>query len=183
MRPHVVRVDLLPPEGATFEVSFEAPELEEALGEAGVSGVQAHGPLAAQVRLLPSGASDVFALGRFSGRVTYRCGRCLGEFAAEVADEFHQVYVRDQAGVGSETVLRREDLDVELLVGGQIDLTREVLEQFLLALEPHPVCREECPGLCPVCGADRNEGDCGCGPPGGDPRFGALAQWKTRSPG
>lgn len=183
MRSHIIRVDLLPHEGDTSEVSVDAATLEAALREAGLSEVRVEGPLTAQVRLLPSGATEVFALGRFRGRITYRCGRCLGEFGAEVADEFHQTYVRDEPDAEGDVALRREDLDVEPLLGGEIDLTQAVLEQFMLALEPHPVCREECQGLCPSCGANRNEGDCGCGPQGGDPRLGALAQWKTRSPG
>jgi uncharacterized protein len=37
-----------------------------------------------------------------------------------------------------------------------------------------PLCDAACRGLCPVCGANRNEVDCDCAEPAGDPRWAAL---------
>ena len=44
----------------------------------------------------------------------------------------------------------------------QVDLTKAVTDRILLDLPMAFLCREDCKGLCPVCGADLNEGDCGC---------------------
>ena len=43
-----------------------------------------------------------------------------------------------------------------------------------------PLCREECAGLCPTCGATSNEGDCGCGAETEDPRWAGLAALRDR---
>jgi len=62
-----------------------------------------------------------------------------------------------------------------------LDANRDVLdagpalrEELLLALPDYPLCRPACLGLCPRCGADLNEGDCGCVGPTGDARWDAL---------
>lgn len=54
-----------------------------------------------------------------------------------------------------------------------VDLTPELREGILIQLPNHPLCRTECRGLCPVCGADLNRGPCGCKPPS-DARWGTL---------
>ena len=60
--------------------------------------------------------------------------------------------------------------------GDRLDLGEVVREQVLLALPLKPLCREDCRGLCPRCGQNRNLGPCGCPPPEepGDPRLEPL---------
>ncbi len=177
MRPLVVAVDTLPAEGARYDVRIEAPEVERVLRERGQTEVDACAPLEASIRLLPS-ERDVFLLGNLRGRFRYRCVRCLGEFDADLDSEFHVTFAPEETATG-EVELRREDLEVEPLQGGRVDVTEAVLEQAFLTLEPNPVCREGCRGLCPRCGADLNEGDCPCPAAAPDPRLAALAQWKS----
>jgi uncharacterized protein len=54
-----------------------------------------------------------------------------------------------------------------------IDLGDAIREALILAMPEYPLCREDCRGLCPRCGADLNQGPCAC-PPVPDPRWGAL---------
>jgi uncharacterized protein len=54
-----------------------------------------------------------------------------------------------------------------------IDLGPLVRDAIVLDLPMAPLCREDCAGLCPQCGADRNEGECGCVAPV-DPRWANL---------
>jgi uncharacterized protein len=54
-----------------------------------------------------------------------------------------------------------------------IDLGPLVSDAIVLELPMAPLCREDCAGLCPECGANRNEGDCGCVAPR-DPRWANL---------
>ena len=58
-----------------------------------------------------------------------------------------------------------------------------VAEQVQLNLPTHPLCREDCRGLCPRCGANLNDGPCGCAEPPGDPRWAALAGLRDKMPG
>ena len=60
--------------------------------------------------------------------------------------------------------------------GDRLDLGEVVREQVLLGLPLKPLCREDCQGLCPRCGKNRNAGPCGCTPEEeeGDPRLEPL---------
>lgn len=175
MRPYVVVVDHVPPEGETFEVTIGADAVAERLGEAPSAGFAPLGDVVASARVLPSGG-DVFVLGRLRGRVRGECSRCLDAFEESVDAEFHLTFVRDlPAAEGGEKELHREDLEVEVLTGGAVDLGEVVTEQFQLALPSRPICRDECRGLCPQCGVNRNRESCECQSRAVDPRFAALA--------
>jgi uncharacterized metal-binding protein YceD (DUF177 family) len=58
--------------------------------------------------------------------------------------------------------------------GEHIDLAPLTREALLLNLPLAPLCREDCAGLCPRCGADLNAGPCGCGSDERDPRWAIL---------
>jgi uncharacterized protein len=95
---------------------------------------------------------------------------------------------RGNAKVTAETVKSGEiEDDVEDQVLGlaeyrdeSIDLGHVVLEQFVLALPMKPLCQDECRGLCPVCGANRNREACECKQEWIDPRLAALADLKKQ---
>ena len=58
--------------------------------------------------------------------------------------------------------MREEDLNLAVFDGAAIELDDLVREEILLALPGHVLCREDCKGLCPVCGIDRNLSGCRC---------------------
>jgi uncharacterized protein len=61
-------------------------------------------------------------------------------------------------------------------------LTPLIREQMILALPTRPLCQEDCRGLCPRCGANLNERDCGCNLETGDARLAVLRSIKVRRP-
>ncbi len=63
----------------------------------------------------------------------------------------------------------------------KIDLGEVVREQLYLALPMKPLCQQDCKGLCPVCGVNRNRETCTCQQEWVDPRMAALEKWKTRN--
>jgi len=65
-------------------------------------------------------------------------------------------------------------LDEDTYAGKEIDLAPAVREQILLHIPPPPLCRDDCLGLCPRCGKDLNDGECGCDRAVIDPRWAAL---------
>jgi uncharacterized protein len=73
-----------------------------------------------------------------------------------------------------------EDLDLFPFDGERVDLEPLFREQFVLAIPYAPLCREDCAGLCPQCGIDRNTGTCTCEKPI-DPRLAALKGLKLPS--
>lgn len=91
------------------------------------------------------------------------CRRCLTQVSGDVVASVEELYVREP-----------EEGEAYPIEGDHIDLEPLAREAIVLGLPLAPLCRPDCQGLCPVCGADRNAGDCGCDLGGGDPRWAAL---------
>jgi uncharacterized protein len=142
---------------------------------------------------------------RVSSVMEMTCGRCLEPFTVPVYVDVTTRFVppADFAKVTAETAARAGRLkageadedndegvsapDGEDVVGlseyrdDQIDLGEVVREQLYLALPMKPLCREDCKGLCPVCGVNRNRETCTCQQEWVDPRMAELKKWKTRN--
>ena len=91
------------------------------------------------------------------------CRRCLGETVGEVTARVREVYE-----------VRSDGEETYALDGSLVDLVPLVRDAVLLGLPPAPLCEEGCLGLCPVCGANRNEVRCICDVSPPDPRWTAL---------
>jgi len=76
--------------------------------------------------------------------------------------------------VQGETELAEEDINTAFYRDGVIDLGELLHEQFYLTLPMKPLCREDCKGLCPVCGANWNQTTCACERRWEDPRLAGL---------
>ena len=111
-------------------------------------------------RLSAAGTGQFYWHGRISGDVTAPCRRCLTEAHAHVEDESHIIYAEAvDEEIDDPDVYRLDPTDREL------DLRGAIREEWLLAQPRFVVCRDDCRGLCPQCGADLNEGQCSCPPP------------------
>lgn len=131
-------------------------------------------PAATQVELQYHRAGDdLFFRGHVESHATGHCGRCLEDFAYDLELDFHIVLV-PRAQVAATADADAPDLGV--YDGEEVDLTPIIREQITLALPTRPLCREDCRGLCPQCGANRNEADCGCVERPRDPRLAVLHQ-------
>ena len=73
-----------------------------------------------------------------------------------------------------------DDASVTFYQDDAIDLGEMLREQFYLAVPMKPLCRDDCKGLCPQCGTNRNTGQCSCTQGWVDPRLAALQALKTR---
>lgn len=180
MRSVVVSIASLPPEGDTYTLRIAPDEVNEYLAEVGLTGVRAVGEATSEARLMRSG-SELFVLGTLRTRIRYECARCLSPFEEAIDAPFHLACVPESEDTAGEVELRKEDLDLQSLEAGTVDLYRTVLEQLDLALKPYPICEEKCLGLCPQCGANKNLGPCGCTERMTDPRFRILEKWSGGS--
>lgn len=73
--------------------------------------------------------------------------------------------------------LNQEDNDAFVVVEDEnLDVDALMREDIVLSLPAKFLCKEDCRGLCPVCGKNRNEGECGCSTRSMDPRLEALKQ-------
>lgn len=110
---------------------------------------------------------------------TVECRRCLEPVDVPVQTELELLLLVDEDDVApGEVELEEEDLGVVHLAGDGLDLDALLLEQLELEVPMRVVCREDCKGLCPSCGANRNEIDCGCDTGEVDPRWGELMKFR-----
>jgi uncharacterized protein len=91
--------------------------------------------------------------GKFSGETRLGCVRCLGEYQQALAWEFTELYAFDSRSETESGLIIPED--------AHIDLESLVRDFALLEFPIKPLCRAECKGLCPVCGENLNDKDCG----------------------
>lgn len=114
-------------------------------------------------------------------RVGQPCDRCGKPAVADVRAASRMLVVRRRSSrEAGEVELSEEDLGVLEVAGDELDTEPLVAELVQLEMPTRPLCREECRGLCPVCGGDRNERECDCEREVSDPRWSALAELKGR---
>ena len=128
--------------------------------------------------------SHVFAAGTVKGWLTVACSRCVAPVKVPLEEVVRVTFMPQTELRGASAVeenedveLAEDDLDVFPYQGDAVDLEPLVREQFVLAVPFAPLCREDCKGLCPQCGVDRNTTKCDCESPI-DPRFAALKNLK-----
>lgn len=103
------------------------------------------------------------------------CSRCLAPFPLAVACAFDLRYLPHAANTGEgEREVEEDDLTTAYYRDETIDLGELVREQLYLALPMKPLCRPDCRGLCPECGATLNAVTCACVHRWEDPRLAPL---------
>jgi uncharacterized protein len=117
--------------------------------------------------------------GRISAKFEIECTRCLEPVSFPLDANFDVEFV-DQEHFGSdgEHEIDRANLSVNSLEDGRLDLKELVREQLLLNLPDQFFCREDCKGLCEICGVNRNIENCDCEADDVDPRWSALKDLK-----
>ncbi|HPD97125.1 MAG TPA: DUF177 domain-containing protein [Synergistales bacterium] len=106
--------------------------------------------------------------------VSVPCARCLEETPLDISRKFRYFYKplpgsEPKEGEAGEYTVLVETLDT------CIDITDQIWESLIVSLPEKVVCSEDCSGLCPFCGANRNREDCGCSEGPVDPRLEKLA--------
>ncbi len=120
--------------------------------------------------------AQVGIAGQATTTLELSCSRCLEGFPVPVTTTFDLAYLpSDQAPVGSgEVEVADEDINTAYYQHGQIDLAELIHEQLYLVLPMKPLCKDDCQGLCPMCGANRNTTACTCEATWTDPRLAGL---------
>jgi uncharacterized protein len=119
---------------------------------------------------LESVSEGVLVSGTARVMLTGECARCLDPLTEELEVDIQQLFVYP----GNEIDEDDEDDVIGRLVDDYIDLEPLLRDAVVLALPLAPVCREDCPGLCPDCGARLADVDPGHGHELADPRWAAL---------
>lgn len=132
-----------------------------------------------RVELTKDRDDHVFARGDVKALVTVPCASCLGPALVKIDAPLRMTFVAD-GEAASESGDPLDDEEVSAHDGETVELDGIVREQIILGVPMSPHCRDACAGLCPVCGQNKNERDCGHKPPAlEDPRFAALKNLKV----
>jgi uncharacterized protein len=122
-----------------------------------------------------------FLRARLSYEQTLSCNRCLKPIVEPTESDIELlVLVERHPEAGGEHGLQERDLGTLFVQDEVLETDPILIEQLQLNVPMKPLCRADCKGLCPECGADLNEGACSCGETTTDPRWAALAALKSR---
>jgi uncharacterized protein len=127
------------------------------------------GPLEIRLEAQQS-AHDVLVRGTLEGEAVLGCRRCLTDVGATIREEVALLF---REGVSSAEA-EAEEIYPLPEKGNELDLTHAIREHLVLAVPEFAICSETCKGLCPTCGANRNETTCSCEPTAVDNRWAAL---------
>jgi uncharacterized protein len=144
-------------------------------------------PIRAQMRIFPQDQGVLFR-GRITGTVSLPCVLCTEDSLIgldESFDSFEPLPVDPllRGDRAEEDTAHEVDGAVVRLTpqgGYEVNPAGLAWEEFSLALPVNPLCREDCKGLCPSCGANRNRESCACARAEGDPRLAVLRDFPVK---
>ena len=155
-----VRFDLKIP---ADDIEFD-PKLKQA------SALRAEGT----ATLLNHSLGEIRVQGKLSVTMQATCDRCLEPTDFPIENQFDLLYMPAETGKGGEDEIEESGIDVGYYEGNGLAVNDILREVVLLALPMQLVCSEACKGICPVCGQNRNQRDCGCQAEAADDRWSKL---------
>ena len=155
-----------------FDETFPAGQIDFSGSE-----VRQVGPLHAkgEGEMLANTGGEVRVKGDLDVAMETECDRCLGTAHFDLKSGFDLFY-RPMSVIAKEEEIGIDEGEAEIAFyeGGGMELEDILREQVLLLLPMQRVCREDCKGICPVCGKNRNETACDCHVRPVDDRWEAL---------
>jgi len=107
---------------------------------------------------------DIKIKGKIKGSYSLVCSRCLEifekDFSQDVSVTFKPFYETQREGEEIELTLK--EMKVNLYKGDRISILDLIKEEIYILVPLKPLCREDCKGLCPICGKNRNKEECDC---------------------
>jgi uncharacterized protein len=172
----LIRVRDLELRSAPFDVEIPAGDIDYSGGISQAAPLRAKGV----ADLLSAALGEVRIHGKLAVTVEAPCDRCLERAAVAVENNFDLVYVpADNSGTGKEEEVDESATEVGYYEGEGIELNDVLREVVLLALPMQVVCVEDCRGICPVCGQNRNQNGCNCVQAPPDDRWSKLKAFKA----
>lgn len=103
------------------------------------------------------------------GVISTQCARCARDIQKDIRFRIKEALIQGEKKTD-------EFEDIIVFEKNDVDIDEIVYNNFIINVSARYLCKEDCKGLCPKCGADLNEGDCGCSEKEVDPRWAALAE-------
>ena len=176
MAKYLVSINDLPPDGKSFNLTDQEIWLDP-IREFKMD-CRIEKPLEATISVQPA-EDGCLVRGAIGGEVVTPCNRCAENARIGINahfDEFEEIPLESALHKGhgegeSHVVYERH--------APMLDLGGVAWEQFMLAMPVNPLCRPDCKGLCPICGANLNLEACDCHKEEEDPRMAPLRNLKV----
>ena len=146
-------------------------------------GLRQIAPLAVDgsAELLAHTLGEIRIQGRLKVTMATECDRCLEPAEFPIDSNFDLFYRPAlKADFGDEVEIDEGEAEIAFYEGGGIELKDVLREYVLLSLPMQRICREDCHGICPVCGRNRNLVNCGCEAKQVDERWAALKKLQVK---
>ena len=125
--------------------------------------------------------ADIRLKGRFAGRFEVPCARCIEPVEIPLSGDFDLIFRPAAADAeATERSITAQETEIGYYLRDSLSLEDVLREQVLLSLPVKTLCKPDCKGLCPRCGADRNSQPCNCDAGPSDPRWEALAGLRSQ---
>jgi len=177
----LIRVDAIPPGGLHLDVVWDVQPLAELL-DAPPQDFRACSPLKLVCDCSAFG-KKVDLQGHLQVTVELVCARCLEQFAWPLEAQFRYVFWPEQGQAEAAAhEIKADDLEAARIEEGYLDLKPVVREQIYLNIPRYAHCKEDCRGLCPLCGINLNQQQCTCSTgKGPDSPFSVLRRLRKES--
>ena len=146
------------------EVSIELTSFESRLGD---FPILQKSPVVLTITNQENAA--VFIRGKVDVTLSIPCGRCLEEVPTQICFEIDK-----KLDINDNVLVDDEMEENDYLIGFELDVDKLVYAEILVNWPMKVLCKEDCEGICNVCGANLNKGDCGCQRTELDPRMAAI---------
>jgi uncharacterized protein len=124
---------------------------------------------------LSESTAEVCVSGHLSTGMEVFCDRCLEQSTFPIDTDFRLLYQPAAASSGeTELSLAGPDAEAGFYEGEGLELSVVLQEEILLLLPMQRLCHEDCKGICPVCGQNRNQAACDCHQEVADDRWAGL---------
>lgn len=133
-------------EKTDFEFEILSAELEAYKNYSFLSPISISGTLENRAGVVSVSYSTNFCMG-------HCCDRCLKEFSRDYSFNFSHILVRSLSGESDDYIICEND---------ELNISELSVSDLLLQLPSKILCKDECKGLCFICGNDLNESECNC---------------------
>lgn len=158
-----------------FQVDIPADEIEYGSNVSQASALHAEGT----AQLLNHSLGEIRVQGKLTVKMQATCDRCLETATFPISNQFDLVYMPADEGKAGEDEVDEGGIEVGYYEGGGLALNDILREVVLLALPMQLVCSEACKGICPFCGENRNQRECGCELRAHDDRWSKLKEFRA----
>jgi len=140
-------------------------------------------PVRGEVELMRTDRS-ILVKGALKTGVSVICCRCLLPFSCPLTIRLEEEYFPTvDVTTGAPLTVPEESNSLTIDAQHTLDLTEAVRQSAVLAIPMKPLCRQDCAGLCPVCGCNLNLERCGCPPQPIDSRWAKLTKLVNKQKG